>query len=127
MPKTSVPEMLCGAVDTLRPMAARKNLYPECSQAYCDAGAVHQILINLLDNAIKYTPEGRSVAVTAKPEENALVEISVCDSGIGFPPEDLPRGQSAVAGNAQHRPRPGHRQASGARPGRRRTHPKRSE
>ncbi len=92
-----VPEMLAGAVDTVRPMAVKKNLKlelrvdPECGQAYCDAEAVHQILINLLDNAIKYTPEGGSVLVSARPEENALVQISVRDSGIGIPPEDLPR------------------------------------
>ena len=93
----SVPVMLAGAVETVQPMAVKKNLRldlkvdPECGQAYCDAEAVHQILINLLDNAIKYTPEGGSVAVTANPDGNGLVEISVRDSGIGIPSEDLPR------------------------------------
>jgi two-component system phosphate regulon sensor histidine kinase PhoR len=92
----NVHDMLSGAVETIRPIAARKNLRldlrvdPECGQAYCDAEAVHQILINLLDNAIKYTPEAGSVEVIAAPSRGQ-VEISVRDSGIGIPSEDLPR------------------------------------
>ena len=51
------------------------------------------MLINLLDNAIKYTPDGGDVIVCAKPLVGGepRVEISVRDTGIGIPPEDLPR------------------------------------
>jgi two-component system phosphate regulon sensor histidine kinase PhoR len=55
-----------------------------------DAQKIHQVLINLLNNAISYTPEGGSITVEAKPV-TAGVEISVTDNGIGIPPEDLPR------------------------------------
>ncbi len=49
-----------------------------------DAGRVEQVLTNLLDNAIKYSPAGGEVAVTARPEAGG-VAIVVSDSGIGLP------------------------------------------
>ncbi|HEX7785717.1 MAG TPA: ATP-binding protein, partial [Methylomirabilota bacterium] len=50
-----------------------------------------QVLINLVDNAVKYTPEGGSVAVAGRRLEEGGVEVSVRDTGIGIPPADLPR------------------------------------
>jgi two-component system phosphate regulon sensor histidine kinase PhoR len=55
-----------------------------------DPGRVEQVLINLLDNAIKYTPEHGSITVSAK-ESDDLVQVTVADTGIGIPPSDLPR------------------------------------
>ena len=52
--------------------------------------AVHQILSNLLDNAIKYTPAGGAIVVGARPAGH-FVEVFVRDTGIGIPAEDLPR------------------------------------
>lgn len=51
---------------------------------------VRQILINLIDNAIKYTPEGGSVTVRWR-QEGRQVAIDVVDTGIGIAPELLPR------------------------------------
>jgi len=45
---------------------------------------------NLLDNAIKYTPEGGTIAMRAAWQAQTL-EISVADNGAGIPPADLPR------------------------------------
>ena len=59
-------------------------------QVLADQGRIEQVLINLLDNALKYTPEGGGIAVTARCAGN-MVTISVSDSGIGIPPKDLPR------------------------------------
>ena len=56
-----------------------------------DSARIRQILVNLLDNAIKYTPAGGevSVSVTARPEEsNAVLEVR--DTGIGIPAASLP-------------------------------------
>ena len=48
-----------------------------------------QVMDNLLTNALKFTPEGGSVRVTAALDAGG-VRFSVCDSGPGIPPESLP-------------------------------------
>jgi signal transduction histidine kinase len=54
-----------------------------------DPGRVKQVLVNLLDNAIKYTPAGGEVLLaTAISHKMAILEVS--DNGIGIPPESLP-------------------------------------
>jgi two-component system phosphate regulon sensor histidine kinase PhoR len=96
-----VNHILRECVEALRPLADRKGVTvelaaaPEGTEVFVDAEAVHQILSNLLDNAIKYTPEGGRVWVTAQPappdRRGQFVEISVKDTGIGIPRSDLPR------------------------------------
>ncbi|MBA3738667.1 MAG: hypothetical protein H0W97_08855, partial [Actinobacteria bacterium] len=54
-----------------------------------DADRVDQILRNLLDNAIKFSPPDASVIVDAHIEDGAI-QVSVTDSGEGIAPEDLP-------------------------------------
>ncbi len=63
---------------------------PASTEVFCDAEATHQILANLLDNAIKYTPEGGRVSVRAITEF-AHVRFLVQDTGIGVPARELPR------------------------------------
>jgi two-component system phosphate regulon sensor histidine kinase PhoR len=48
-------------------------------------------LINLLDNAIKYTPEGGRITISAIENNSEEIQFSVGDNGIGIPKEDLPR------------------------------------
>jgi two-component system phosphate regulon sensor histidine kinase PhoR len=55
-----------------------------------DHDRLAQILINLVDNAVKYTPRGGAVTVRAS-EAGPLVEVSVEDTGVGIPAADLPR------------------------------------
>jgi len=56
-----------------------------------DRDRLAQILINLVDNAVKYTPEGGRVTLSARPVAGGRVEVAVADTGIGIPPADLPR------------------------------------
>jgi two-component system sensor histidine kinase KdpD len=51
--------------------------------AKCDAKLIVQVIINLVDNAIKYTPVGSHIAVTTK-KENGMAVISVADNGNGI-------------------------------------------
>ena len=51
-----------------------------------DAGLIVQVLINLVNNAVKYTPAGLNIRITAIPREN-MAEICVSDNGPGIPDE----------------------------------------
>lgn len=53
-----------------------------------DARALKQILLNILSNAVKFTPEGGEVEVLAKPDDGAVL-VTVRDTGIGIAPEHL--------------------------------------
>jgi two-component system CheB/CheR fusion protein len=55
-----------------------------------DAARLEQVVINLLDNAAKYTPEGGKIWVNLQPEGNE-VRLRVRDTGVGIAPELLPR------------------------------------
>jgi signal transduction histidine kinase len=55
-----------------------------------DRERVHQVLFNLLDNAVRFTPRGGEVRVSAHRRDGG-VEIVVTDTGAGIPPEHLPR------------------------------------
>ncbi len=55
-----------------------------------DKDRIEQVIINIISNAIKYTPDNGSIKVTAKRLKDS-VEIRIADSGIGIPKEDLPR------------------------------------
>jgi signal transduction histidine kinase len=54
-----------------------------------DQARLKQVIVNLLDNAIKYTPNGGSVRLRVTREDGQAV-LDVADSGIGIPPEALP-------------------------------------
>jgi two-component system phosphate regulon sensor histidine kinase PhoR len=60
------------------------------SWVLADEEAIRQILDNLIDNAIKYTPEGGWVRVGCRLEGGQVV-LEVADSGIGIPRDDVPR------------------------------------
>ena len=55
---------------------------------YCDPDRIEQLLIILLDNALKFTPPGGTVEVNLN-EKNDTVDLLIKDSGIGIPEEDL--------------------------------------
>ena len=57
-----------------------------------DQGRVEQVIVNLLDNAIKYTPSQGMVTLLVREDYDArFLKISVADTGIGIPFKDIPR------------------------------------
>ncbi|MGD0115184.1 MAG: ATP-binding protein [Dehalococcoidia bacterium] len=91
-----VQRMLEQAVERMRPQADRKsldltlNVAPNVPSIIGDAQRLEQTLVNLIDNAIKFTPEGGSVRVSAKSVDGA-VQVDVEDTGDGISAEKLPR------------------------------------
>ena len=55
-----------------------------------DRTRISQVVANLLENAIRHTPEGGTVALSAEPGSPGMVRIAVSDTGEGIPPDDLP-------------------------------------
>jgi len=68
-----------------------RNEIPSSLAVLADRSYLEQILINLLDNAIKYTPEGGRVIVSAVEKDSKDIQFSIEDNGIGIPKEDLSR------------------------------------
>lgn len=107
----SVEWMVLRAVDTVALAAEQEGLTivaepTSVGAVVADADKVHRVLLNLLGNAIKFTPKGGRITVTAQPapirrpfQEETLfgeempdaVRITVADTGIGIAPEQLSR------------------------------------
>ena len=56
-----------------------------------DQRLLRQVLLNILSNAIKFTPAGGRVAVLMEADTQTGVRVTVCDTGIGIPPEHVER------------------------------------
>jgi two-component system, OmpR family, phosphate regulon sensor histidine kinase PhoR len=70
--------------------SSRHPVIPSSALAWADEEAVGQILDNLVDNALKYTPAGGDIRVRWHTEDGQVV-LEVADTGIGIPERDLPR------------------------------------
>jgi len=74
-----------------RQLALSLELSPGLPRLDGDRARLKQVVLNLLDNALKYTPAGGSVTVSARVEPAAArLVCAVQDTGEGIPPEDLP-------------------------------------
>jgi signal transduction histidine kinase len=92
----SLKELVEEVVYTLKRSADGKSqnlevhLHSEDAKVLGDKYRINQALINLVDNAIKYTPEKETIRIESR-DKGEVVEIAVIDNGIGIPRNDLPR------------------------------------
>jgi two-component system phosphate regulon sensor histidine kinase PhoR len=85
-------------IETLKPVAEKNNVNVTCTgdEVTCNVSKqlLHEIVYNLVENAIKYNKENGSVEVTTssfKPDSVGSAKIVVKDTGIGIPAEHQPR------------------------------------
>ena len=97
---TSVRALLAQVLDVYGLAAEEKRIAvttlwpasdPDTTKADIDPTRMRQAFANLLDNAIKYTPEGGRVEVGCTRDPDGTVRVTVRDSGIGIPPAEQPR------------------------------------
>jgi len=76
-----------------RGVALETEVAADTPFVHADGDQLRQVLINLVDNAIKYTPEGGRVRIEAHPAPGGTshVELTIADTGAGIPSQDLPR------------------------------------
>ncbi len=83
-------------LDTLRPIAAEKDLALQCTDdtdpliVHADRDKAGQVLMNLLGNAIKFTPSGGIVTIELAGDEESCATVRIRDTGGGIPAEELP-------------------------------------
>ena len=65
------------------------DLPPDLPVIEADGQRIEQVILNLLENAMRYTPSGKEIRIAAAVVEGGAVEVSVCDSGPGLSEDDL--------------------------------------
>jgi two-component system CheB/CheR fusion protein len=93
---TNLARVAAEALNVVRPLASSKQIAlraevetrPQWVEG--DPARLQQILVNLLNNAVKYTPNGGNVGLTIRNGDDAVI-IRVWDDGKGIPPEIIPR------------------------------------
>jgi heavy metal sensor kinase len=92
--KVELGSLVHNAVETMRPAALAKGLElrdVRNRQVFVmgDEARLRQVFYNLLDNAIKYTPDGGNIDVNVGQDSDRAI-VTVQDTGIGIPPEHIP-------------------------------------
>ncbi len=90
-----IPALMAGVVDLYGYVAEEKGItiqskVPDGLQMTADQDRMSQVLANLLDNAIKYTPSGGQIFLDASQNQKEVM-ITCKDTGIGIPEEETPR------------------------------------
>ncbi|MDJ0658973.1 MAG: histidine kinase [Crocosphaera sp.] len=68
-----------------------KDIPQDVPPVYADEELIRQVIVNLLDNAIKYTPQGGEITLSILHRTSQKVQVSVCDTGPGIPEEKQER------------------------------------
>lgn len=84
-------------VEAFQPLAQRKGIVielrsaPDMPKIQGDRDKLYEVLANLLENAVKFTPEARRVHIAARVLDARRIQVEVVDTGCGIPTEHLPR------------------------------------
>jgi CheY-like chemotaxis protein/anti-sigma regulatory factor (Ser/Thr protein kinase) len=94
METVDVRELIRGVVDSMSPTATARALYLQLASmppvaVRGDIRRLEQVFFNLVDNALKFTPDGGRVSLDVRIIDG-LVEVQVTDTGVGIEPEFLP-------------------------------------
>jgi signal transduction histidine kinase len=94
--EVDVGQVLRDAVATVLPLARKKGVKvawepSPLPRIHCDRDKVRQCIVNLVNNAVKFTPAGGQVTVDARPLPGERVALQVADTGIGIAPDHLAR------------------------------------
>lgn len=91
-----IAELADACAETLKFRAGKKNheIEVRCDAdlplVMADASRLREVLINLMENAVQYTPPGGHIEVRAE-QQNGMVDVTVADNGIGIPQADQER------------------------------------
>lgn len=94
---TTIEEIVLPSLERLMPQAQRAEIEIEIDlpadlpHVLADVERMHQVMINIVHNAIKFTPAGGKITVAAQATANQQIAVSVKDTGVGIPERDLPR------------------------------------
>ncbi|MBU1107266.1 MAG: HAMP domain-containing histidine kinase [Candidatus Riflebacteria bacterium] len=90
-----LPPRINETVDSMRPIAENRNITLQTSFAdnlpavVIDPELMHRVMCNLIENAIKFSPEGNSVNIAVSLHSSQLVKVKVSDYGCGIPADKL--------------------------------------
>lgn len=93
----SVAQIIVNALPVFEAKIASKSMTVEThipdglSLIHADRDKVVQIIMNILDNALKFTPDGGKISISAFEDGKGYVIIEVSDTGIGIPKSEIPR------------------------------------
>ena len=93
--KFDLAQLVSATADQMSLLAEDKKIQLKCNGSSGvwvegDRARLKQVVVNLLDNAIKYTPEGGAIEMNVSAQNGKAV-LEVADTGIGIPPQALPR------------------------------------
>lgn len=92
----SLQEVVSQAIDVMRIRPDSKDISmqikipPSLSKVHADKANLEHLFINLITNAVKYTPQKGSVTIEAEEYDNQIL-VKITDTGIGIPTDDIPK------------------------------------